>query len=95
MQTSTLQEVENAAWLSYLTSVYARASSLRVGFSWTAEQHHTAASDDAQGGHVLSNQQLQVLMTKTARKAVAEFARWTQCVITRGVFIVHVAVCPT
>ena len=40
-----------------------------------AEQHHTAVSDDAQGGHGLSNQQLQELMTKTARKAVAEFVR--------------------
>ena len=95
MQTSTLREVENAASLCWLTLVYARASSLRVGFSWMAEQHHTAALDDARGGHVLSNQQLQVLMTETARKAVAEFARCTQRVITRGAFIVHVAVCPT
>ena len=39
-----------------------------------AEQH-TATSDDAQGGHVLSNQQLQELMTETVRKAVAEFVR--------------------
>ena len=40
-----------------------------------AEQHHTAVSDDARGGHGLSNQQRQELMTETARKAVAGFAR--------------------
>ena len=46
-----------------------------MSVSRMAEQQHTAASDDAQGGHVLSNQQLQELMTETATKAVAEFAR--------------------
>ena len=40
-----------------------------------AEQYHTAVSDDDRGGHGLSNQQLQELMTETVRKAVAEFAR--------------------
>ena len=52
---------------------YVRVSSFCVGFSM-AEQQHTAASDDTQSGRVLSNQQLQELMTKTARKTVAEFA---------------------
>ena len=46
-----------------------------MSVSRMAEQQHTAASDDAQDGHVLSNQQLQELITETARNAVAEFAR--------------------
>ena len=52
----------------------ARVSSFRVGFRWQLEQQQTAASDDAQGRHMLFNQQLQELMTKTAKKAVTEIA---------------------
>ena len=74
-----------------------------------AEQQHTAASDGAQSGYVLSNQQLQELMTKTARKAVAESARTSQPPVSEtnaaaegsgllnassdGASFVHVAIC--
>ena len=89
---------------------YVRISSFCVGFS-VAEPQHTAASDDIQGGHVLSNQQLKELMTKTARKTVAEFLWASRPPVSEttttaedsgllnassvGVFFVHVAVCST
>ena len=76
-----------------------------------AEPQHTAASDDGQGGHVLSNQQLKELMTKMARKTVAEFSRASQPPVSETnataegsdllnmslvrAFFVHVAVCTT
>ena len=76
-----------------------------------AEPQHTAASDDAQRGHVLSNQQLKELMTKTARKTVAKFSRASRPPVSEtnataegsgllnmssvGALFVHVAVCPT